>query len=55
MKYKICPYCGAHLDFGEKCDCINYEDENGTQQEVSKLPLQKSFPAYTFADKQKNI
>ncbi len=20
-KYKICPYCGSHLDFGEKCDC----------------------------------
>lgn len=19
--YRICPYCGAHLDFGEKCDC----------------------------------
>lgn len=21
MKYVICPYCGAHLDFGEKYDC----------------------------------
>lgn len=21
MKYRICPYCGAHLDFGEACDC----------------------------------
>lgn len=21
MKYKVCPYCGAHLDFGERCDC----------------------------------
>lgn len=20
--YKICPYCGAHLDTGEACDCI---------------------------------
>ena len=20
--YKICPYCGAHLDPGEACDCI---------------------------------
>lgn len=19
--YKICPYCGAHLDCCEKCDC----------------------------------
>lgn len=21
--YKICPYCGAHLDCCEKCDCQN--------------------------------
>lgn len=21
MKYKTCPYCGAHLDHGELCDC----------------------------------
>ena len=19
--YKTCPYCGAHLDAGERCDC----------------------------------
>lgn len=19
--YRVCPYCGAHLDPGEKCDC----------------------------------
>ncbi len=21
MKFNICPDCGAHLDFGEVCDC----------------------------------
>lgn len=21
MKYWVCPYCHAHLDHGEKCDC----------------------------------
>ena len=21
MQYKTCPHCGAHLDFGERCDC----------------------------------
>lgn len=21
MGYKTCPYCGAHLDPGEPCDC----------------------------------
>ena len=22
MQYKVCPNCGAHLDFGEICDCL---------------------------------
>lgn len=21
MQYQTCPHCGAHLDFGERCDC----------------------------------
>lgn len=21
MQYKVCRQCGAHLDFGERCDC----------------------------------
>lgn len=21
MKFNTCPYCGDHLDFGERCDC----------------------------------
>lgn len=21
--FKVCPYCGAHLDHGERCDCPN--------------------------------
>lgn len=27
MQYRVCPYCGAHLDFGEICDCRNDEKE----------------------------
>lgn len=23
MKYNTCPVCGAHLDFGERCDCAD--------------------------------
>lgn len=23
--YNVCPYCGAHLDPGERCDCIEYQ------------------------------
>ncbi len=25
--FVICPYCGAHLDPGEKCDCQNRDEE----------------------------
>lgn len=26
MGYKICPYCGTHLDPGETCDCRETEE-----------------------------
>lgn len=26
--YKICPYCGASLDIGEKCDCQGEKEAN---------------------------
>lgn len=37
MKYAICPDCGAHLDFGEVCDCRNeaYKDSYETNTETS--------------------
>lgn len=25
--YNVCPYCGAHLDPGERCDCKDQQDE----------------------------
>ena len=33
MKYVICPYCGAHLDFGETCDC--QKDNKDTKKNVN--------------------
>lgn len=24
--YRVCPYCGAHLDAGETCDCRRQEE-----------------------------
>ena len=27
MICKVCPYCGAHLDFGERCDCEGAKKE----------------------------
>ena len=29
MKFNECPYCGAHLDFGEACDCKAQGQEDG--------------------------
>ena len=29
MKFNECPYCGAHLDFGEACDFTAREPEDG--------------------------
>lgn len=28
MRYIICEYCGAHLDPGERCDCLDDEPES---------------------------
>ena len=28
MYYRPCPYCGAHLDPGEPCDCLEKKKEN---------------------------
>ena len=25
--YTTCPYCGAHLDPGERCDCLDRTEE----------------------------
>lgn len=32
MGYKICPYCGAHLDPGEPCDCQDEEIATSQQE-----------------------
>ena len=31
--YWTCPYCGANLDPGEKCDCNKEETDNGSKRE----------------------
>lgn len=35
MGYKTCPYCGAHLDPGETCDC---REEDGEERKDEKEP-----------------
>ena len=29
--YHTCPYCGAHLDPGERCDCLESRRERAAQ------------------------
>ncbi len=31
MGYKTCPYCGAHLDPSEECDCRREERTGRTE------------------------
>lgn len=48
MRYRICPYCGAALDPGEICDCMNnpkrlripgksYEPKGGKEKQHEKV------------------
>lgn len=45
MGYKVCPYCGASLDAGEKCDCrdevATSQQENGGQNNRSRMDKNK--------------
>lgn len=51
-QYNTCPYCGANLDPGERCDCPRaspggYQSENRTSTEtgrVQKFTSAKSAP-----------
>lgn len=52
--YKTCPYCGAHLDSGESCDCIgslyaslSVEDRAAVDAKITEL-LQKKKAAWTL-------
>ncbi len=37
MIYKTCPYCGAHLDPGERCDCPGAKKEVALLQQSRPL------------------
>ena len=54
--YKTCPYCGAHLDPGEKCDCPAQIAEDAILKDV-RLAIEKSAPsgADTGGGKAENI
>ncbi len=42
MYYKTCPYCGAHLDPGERCDCQNERNEKEDTADAPAMPSKQS-------------
>ena len=36
MKYKTCPECGAHLDYGERCDCRGKKEDAPSAKDAPK-------------------
>ena len=44
--YKTCPYCGAHLDPGELCDCAARIAEDAMLKDVFSA-IKKSVPGDT--------
>ena len=40
-QYKSCPYCGAHLDYGEHCCCDN---RDAPELETAQRPRKKHPP-----------
>lgn len=45
-QYRVCPYCGDHIDYGERCDCQAKKEVVPMQRErpQAKLPT-ASVPA----------
>lgn len=41
MFYKICPECGAHLDPGEKCDCLDVMMRERRKKAAGKRNMEK--------------
>ena len=40
MNYNTCPYCGDHLDFGERCDCQQRKGAAETGEDGEELQQQ---------------
>lgn len=39
--YRVCEFCGSHLDPNERCDCQEMRDYNGDQD---KEPIHRGIP-----------
>ena len=49
--YRICPYCGAALDPGEKCDCGQKETARSAATETDGMRKTFAIDILAYADK----
>ena len=42
--YHTCPYCGANLDPGERCDCERGEKPSGKHHSEKAAPVRLNWP-----------
>lgn len=47
MFYNSCPYCGANLDPGEKCDCL--------EEKTSEAEYKKTIKKVVFSPSKERI
>ena len=47
MYFRECPYCGCHLDPGEKCDCRE-ESERYVRRMQEQMDVEKKSKQYRF-------
>lgn len=43
MKLKVCPYCQAHLDWGERCPCQDEKEAHDRESENDEQESQELF------------
>lgn len=52
MIFKVCPYCGAHLDCGERCDCQGAKKETALLQQKRS---QAQEPIDSLSDRSREV
>ena len=50
MRYKVCQNCGAHLDFGERCDCRDKKEAAPLARERPQAKIPDSSVPASAAD-----